>query len=54
MVKLYVSKIMAGSLTLSKVPASRKADVIAAFQEKLDNEEITQNQFDQYTRDDVA
>ena len=51
MAKLYVSKIMAGSLNMSKVPASRKADVIAIFQEKLDGGEITQDQFDQYTRE---
>lgn len=51
MVKIYVRSIIAGKLTVNGdpgVPEYWKADVIAVFDEKLENGEITQDQYDQY------
>lgn len=50
--KLYANKIVNGSITLSSVPASRKAAVIAILQQYLEEEKITQSQFEQFTRED--
>lgn len=49
--KLYANKIVAGQITLAAVPASRKAGVIAILQEYLEQEKITQEQFDQFTKE---
>lgn len=49
--KLYANKIVAGSLTLNDVPASRKQGVIAILREYLEQERITQEQFEQFTHE---
>ena len=50
--KLYANKIVNGTLTLADVPASRKQGVIAILQQYVEEEKITQEQFEQFTRED--
>lgn len=48
MVNLYVKNIMNGKYTFTKVPAIYKAKVKAVFDEKLANNQITQDEYNRY------
>lgn len=48
MVNLYVKNIMAGKYTFAKVPSIWKAQVKAVFDQKLADNVITQEEYDQY------
>ena len=48
MVKLYVKNIMVGKYSYDRVPAIYKDRVKAAFDEKLEKNEITQEEYNRY------